>query len=116
LRSIALGISGAKGDVHVSFGTPLRGEFDNADAVAAAVDAQIIDHYVLHPTNFFAYKKLHGSFPKLPCGAKGEVFDSGDYATIEAAFETRIAAMPEQHRPYALAIYANPVVSKLGRE
>jgi hypothetical protein len=115
LRSIGLGISGEKGDVHVSFGTPLSGEFDSPDAVAAAIDAQVIANYVLHPTNFFAYRMLHGSAPDLPCGTRGEKFDAGKYADIEARFRARIEALPAEHRPYALGIYANPVVSKLER-
>ncbi len=115
LKSIALGISGTKGDVHVSFGTPLRGEFESPDAVAAAVDKQIIDLYVLHPTNFFAYNMLHGNYPALPCGAAREPFNEAQHAAIKQLFEQRIAAIPEAQRPYALAIYANPVVSKLNR-
>lgn len=115
LKSIALGISGTKGDVHVSFGVPLQGEFDSPDAVAAAVDAQIIAAYVLHPTNFFAYKMLYGAYPDLPCGASGEAFDESHHLRVRHTFEQRIAAIPAPHRPYALAIYANPVVSKLNR-
>jgi hypothetical protein len=113
LRSIALGISGAKGDVHVSFGTPIAGEFASPDAVAAAVDAQVIDRYVLHPTNFFAYRELHGEFPPLPCGAGGDIFNPGEHADVDVVFKARIAAMPAEHRAQALAIYANPIVSKL---
>ncbi|MET0377908.1 MAG: 1-acyl-sn-glycerol-3-phosphate acyltransferase [Spongiibacteraceae bacterium] len=113
LRSIALGISGAKGDVHVSFGTPISGEFESPDAVAAMVDQQVIDLYVLHPTNFFAYRELHGSFPALPCGPERKLFDVNTYADVGVVFNARIAAMPAEHRAQALAIYANPIVSKL---
>lgn len=113
LRSIALGISGAKGDVHVSFGTPVNGDFDSAEAVAAAVDRQIIDLYVLHPTNFFAYRELYGTFPALPCGPRGELFDPANYADVGVVFAARIGGMPAEHRAQALAIYANPIVSKL---
>jgi hypothetical protein len=113
LRSIGLGISGEKGDVHVSFGTPLRDEFASPDAVAAAVDAQVIASYVLHPTNFFAYRMLHGSLPDLPCGAAGEPFDAAKFADVETRFRARIDALPSEHRAYALGIYANPVASKL---
>lgn len=115
LRSIGLGISGEKGDVHVSFGTPLSGEFASPDAVAEAVDAQIIDRYVLHPTNFFAYQMLYGNTPDLPCGALAEKFDAGAWVAIGVKFRARIDAMPAEHRPYALGIYANPIVSKLRR-
>lgn len=117
LKSIGLGIAGTKGDVHVSFGTPLSsevcGEFESPDAVAAAVDRQVIDMYVLHPTNFFAYKMLYGNYPDLPCGSAREPFVETQHAAIKEIFEARMAAIPEAHRPYALAIYANPIVSKL---
>ncbi|MDB6061779.1 MAG: cytochrome oxidase Cbb3 [Verrucomicrobiaceae bacterium] len=115
LKSIALGISGTKGDVHVSFGKRLQGEFASPDAVAAAIDKQIIDLYVLHPTNFFAYQVLHGSYPNLPCGSSGVPFKESEHRNIQTVFTQRIAAIPEAHRPYALAIYANPIVSKLNR-
>src|SRR5690606_10350653 len=113
LRSIALGISGEKGDVHVSFGTPLCGQFDSPEAVAAAVDRQVVALYVLHPTNFFAYRELHGSLPALPCGAEGEPFDAARHRDVETVFKARIAALPAAHRTQALAIYANPIASKL---
>jgi hypothetical protein len=113
LKSIALGISGRKGDVHVSFGSLVNGEFSGPDAVAAAVDRQVIELYKLHPTNFFAYRKLHGDFPQLPCGVDDLPFRAADYPEIEREFEQRIAALPEAHRPFALGIYANPIVSKL---
>jgi hypothetical protein len=114
LKSIALGISGAKGDVHVSFGTALQGDFAAPEQVAAAVDRQVIDRYVLHPSNFFAYKMLHGHCPELPCGASGKAFEPARHSAAEQVFARRMAALPEPHRPYALAIYANPIVSKLG--
>jgi hypothetical protein len=113
LKSIALGISGRKGNVHVSFGGLIGGEFSGPDAVAAAIDRQIIDLYTLHPTNFFAYRRLHGSYPQLPCGVARTTFNAQDHAQVERDFAQRIDALPEAHRPYALAIYANPIASKL---
>lgn len=113
LKSIALGISGAKGDVHVSFGTPLCGNFETPEQVADAVDRQIIASYVLHPSNFFAYQMLHGDYPALPCGCGAEPFAPEQHQRAEQLFKQRIAALPEAHRPYALAIYANPIASKL---
>ena len=43
------------------------------------------------------------------------VDDQSDDGTKAVAqqFDERIAAMPEEHRPYALGIYANPVVNQL---
>ena len=113
LASIALGITGDKGAVHVAFGTPLQGEFEDADAVAAAVDEQIWGRYVLHPTNFIAWQRLHGAWPDLSWGARSEKFDPDAHAAVQQQFDARIAALPEPHRPYALALYANPVASRL---
>lgn len=111
VASIARGISGDKGRVHVSLGTPLGAGFETPEAVAAEVDRQIVADYCLHPTNLYAYEMLglEDSQP-LPDNLYSE---PGDVS--REAFEARIAAMPEAHRPYALNIYANAVVSKLSR-
>ena len=49
-----------------------------------------------------------------PSSAANAVVGTGTPASCtEAAFESRIEAMLEEQRPYALGIYANAVVSKL---
>lgn len=108
LASIGYGIAGSKGRVHVSFGTPLAGEFETAEAVAAEVDRQIINGYCLHPTNLFAYRMLNGEDAEIPPDL---YLEDGD--TDRHTFAARINAMPTVHRPHALAIYANAVNSKL---
>jgi hypothetical protein len=108
VASIGRGIAGDKGRVHVSFGVPLAGDLATPEAVAAEIDRQIIASYCLHPTNIYAYKMLNPGAAPLPDTLAAE---PGDCSS--ARFEQRIAAMPEAHRPYALAIYANAVVSKL---
>jgi hypothetical protein len=112
VNSIAMGISGSKGNVHVSFGTPLIGEFADADAVAKAVDQQVISNYVLHPTNFFAYKMLHGEYPQGVHSSDQQVFDGAGLELREQQFRDRIEALPVEHREYVLGIYANTVSSK----
>ncbi len=108
VASIARGIAGEKGRVHVSFGTPLSGGLDTPDAVASEVDRQVISQYCLHPTNLYAYRRLYGEDAPVP---QELYLEEGDCS--EAAFDARIEAMPDEHRPYALGIYANAVVSKL---
>ncbi len=110
VASIGLGIAGDKGRVHISFGTPLGAQFENADQVADEIDRQVIESYCLHPTNLYAYETLHGASAPRP----GQLYlEDGDCNREQ--FDARIAALPEEHRPYALAIYANAVVSKLDR-
>jgi 1-acyl-sn-glycerol-3-phosphate acyltransferase len=111
VASIGRGISGNKGRVHVSFGTPLGAEFETPAEVAAEVDRQVLSQYCLHPTNLYAFRMLHGEDEPLPEGIYRE---EGDCS--RADFESRINAMPPDQRPYALAIYANAVVDKLALE
>jgi len=108
IRSIGAGIAGRKGRVHVAFGTPLKGGLETPQAVAAEIDRQVIGGYCLHPSNLYAWRRLHGAATPLPQDLH---FEEGDCS--EAEFAARIDAMPGEHRPYALAIYANAVVSKL---
>ena len=109
VASIAVGISGAKGQVHVAFGEALGGEHETPEAVAAEVDRQIIANYQLHATSVYAWRRLHGGDEGLPAGA-GEA----TAACSEAEFNARIDAMPAPHREKALGIYANAISSKLG--
>lgn len=112
VASIAMGIDGDKGHVHVSFGEPLGTSFNNPDEVATAVDHQVWANYVLHPSNFFAYKRLHGEYPMGVYSNQHKTFKADELRDQERAFNTRIDALPEPHRDYALGIYANPVTSK----
>ena len=107
VASIGRGIAGNKGHVHVAFGRPLGADFGSADEVATEIDRQIIELYSLHPTNVFAWQMLNAEAP-FPESLRHE---SGTCS--RAAFTAHIAALPEAHRPFALAIYANAVVSKL---
>lgn len=108
LESIAQGISGDKGRVHVTFGTPLAPDLESPEAVASAIDAQVIAGYCLHPTNLYAYRRLHGADVTLPDDL---YIEHGDVS--EEEFNSRVDALPAEHRDYALGIYANAVVSKL---
>lgn len=108
VASIGQGIAGQKGRVHVSFGTPLGDGFDNAAEVAAEIDRQVIKDYCLHPTNLYAYDMLYGEHAPRP---NDLYLEEGDCS--QQQFEARINALPEAHRPHALAIYANAVVSKM---
>ena len=94
--SIARGITGNKGRVHVTFGTPLAGDFADSEAIAHALDEQIIHQYQLHPSNYSAYQAQGHSL------AEGEIAD-------DAAWQAHISAIEPEYRPYVIAMYANPV-------
>jgi 1-acyl-sn-glycerol-3-phosphate acyltransferase len=93
ISSIVRGITGDKGAVHVAFGTPLAGEFESPEQLAAEIDRQIHLNYRLHPTNLAA---------------------AGESVTAEQqqAFDARLATVDEEARPFLQQMYANPVINQ----
>jgi hypothetical protein len=113
VKSIAMGIAGDKGNVHLAFGDILEGEYADTDELVAALDQQILGNYVLHATNCFAYEMLHGKVPQVKYGVNNTAYEPAVLMAEKAEFEARMNAIPVEQRDIALAIYANPVVSKL---
>jgi hypothetical protein len=113
LNSIASGLMGQKGNVHLCYGRPLEGLMDSPEAVATETDRQIISNYHLHKTNFIAFQELYGdSLPLSLLGEEGKFKPDEHQKEIEI-FRERINSMPLDFRRHALAIYANPVISKI---
>jgi len=113
VKSIALGIAGEKGHVHVAFGDVLVKDYADGDELVADIDQQILRNYVLHKTNCFAYERLYKKVPAVLYTDKQIPYDPTSLAAEKTEFNARIDAMPEEHREIALGIYANPVVSTL---
>ena len=97
IQSIVQGIVGQKGRVHVTFGQPVHGDFDNADELAAAIDKEIHGNYHLFPSNLLA------------AGQTAQV----DPAAAEV-FERHMAQIPGELRERVLSMYARPVLNKEG--
>jgi hypothetical protein len=113
IASIALGIAGDKGHVHVAFGEALRGTFDSTDDVADEIDRQIRLNYRLFPSNCFAYEKVYGKSPAVKVGEREQDFKLDAFPAQRREFEARLQSIPEAERDIYLAMYANPVVNKL---
>lgn len=92
IESIVSGIVGQKGHVHVAFGKPLQDEFDDANAVASAIDKQIYQNYYLHPSNLIAAEQLN------------ETVTESD----KQAFAYRLEAIKPELRAKVLEMYSNP--------
>jgi hypothetical protein len=107
LKNIGIGVLGNKGDVHVSFGAPLKGEFSGAAMVAEQLGEAIIDQYRLHASNILAYMRLYNdeSWREL------RVPDITDADIID--FDEHFSKIPQEYRVKAMEIYANPVRNQL---
>lgn len=113
VQSIAKGIAGQKGHVHVAFGEPLSGYYADTDAVAAEIDRQIWSQYVLHPSNCFAFDAQGEEARSLPYSDKSLPFEPGNLREERAAFDLHVSAVPSEYRDIVLEMYANPVRNKL---
>ncbi|QEI12819.1 1-acyl-sn-glycerol-3-phosphate acyltransferase [Cellvibrio japonicus] len=113
VKSIAMGIAGQKGHIHLAFGKVLESNYADTDALVEDLDREILGNYVLHATNCFAYEMLHGKAPAVTYGHPQTPYEGASLGAERAEFEARINAIPAAYRDIALGIYANPVVSKL---
>ncbi len=107
LESIAAGITGNKGRVHLEFGTPLMGDsLAVADAIAC-IDTQIVENYRLFQTNIWAYEALGGD-DDLPATT-----DIPEASISREQFMARFDELTPLERNLALSAYAKPVLNLL---
>lgn len=114
VKSIAKGITGYKGDVHVSFGDVLKADYANVEEVTEEIDRQVKQNYVLHPTNCFAYEMLENIAPEVTVGADKIEFTSRDWTREKSKFKEIISTCNQKWLETMLTAYANPVYGKLG--
>ncbi|PNG12177.1 glycerol acyltransferase [Stutzerimonas stutzeri] len=107
--SIALGITGYKGRVHVSFGTPISEIPDDPKQLATEIDQQILGDYRLFPVNYLAYRIWDGRDPALPVPELAQLFSQEEIGRAEAEWGKRLAACPSVQQPYLIQQYATPV-------
>jgi 1-acyl-sn-glycerol-3-phosphate acyltransferase len=113
VRSIAKGISGFKGRVHLAFGVPLSSTINDVDEAVAEIDQAILSNYVLHPSNCVAYEMIERKSPVVPVGSAGQFFTEIDATEARRQLQERVNACDPQWRDMLLRIYANPVYTKL---
>ena len=112
IASIAKGITGYKGHVHLTFGEVLTDSFETAEEVSSWLDKKIIDNYVLHPSNYFAYERLYGEFPEGVYSNRKIPFNAPAMSKEKRQFDEHIETIPEEYRSHVLNAYANPIVSR----
>jgi len=128
VQSIIDGISKSKGQVHVSFGTPLEGEFETANQVAELIDQQVISNYRIHLSNLIAFEQLdlkslflnHLQTENLKqIQEKAQVAlqnwrnkNAAEFSEHAAEFTQRIQQYSQHLQSQLLTMYANPLIEK----
>lgn len=107
--SIALGITGYKGRVHVHFGAPMSEVADDPKELAAALDREILCGYRLFPVHYLAYRLWDEQDPAISVPSAAELFNRSELQRAEAQWSARLAACPPEQQPFLIQQYANPV-------
>ena len=103
LYSIARGMTGWKGRVHLEFGERLCGSFEQDDDVAQQIDTQIHQLYQSFPTNTWAEACLNNEVAEIA------------NANVET-LKNRVESARAELRPYILKQYANGLRMRRGEE
>ena len=104
LESIAQGIQGQKGHVHIHFATPLKQPLLSVPDAVLRIDNAMMANYRLFKTNFWA------------CEALGHPIDKSDRdaaqsSITQSAFLARFDELSVAERQQALEMYARPVLN-----
>lgn len=100
LRSIALGLTGFKGRVHLHFGERVTGVYDEVEDLAKVVDVAIARATRLFPIHRQAAVELGDTVDEsivLPASSPA----------VDAALSTRLQACPAHEQPWLWLQYAN---------
>lgn len=104
LASMLRGIRKPKGRIHLSFGTELVQDFNDANEVAHEIDRQIYQNYRLWPVNYFCFDY-----------AEKRNDHASEYSDFDSeAFLAKYAHLDEEKRMFVINEYANPVRTHLG--
>ena len=95
IGSMAKGIFGFKGRVHVAFGARVEGEFEQAEDLASHVDRMIVRNLKTYPTHVFALDGCAELDPR-----------------VRKAFYKTLDGCPRAHRKFVLMQYANQLRHK----
>lgn len=82
--SIALGITGYKGRVHINFAPPITERFEDTKLLAVEMDRQILGGYRLFPVHYLAYQQWSDADPQLQVPTAAEVFPADELAKAKA--------------------------------
>jgi len=106
IQSIVAGITGHKGRIRLTFGTPLGNDFDTPEAVTKEIDRQVLANYHMFPSHQLALEAT---------GLAPELVDLSEVTDADRArFEARLATVPDHLRHWWLRQYANPILNRAG--
>lgn len=107
--SIALGITGYKGRVHVHFGSQVTSGFEDAKQLASLMDRHILGGYRLFPVHYLAYAQWDERDAELAIPAIEQLFAADELQQARLEWQRRLDACPLEQRTWLIRQYATPV-------
>lgn len=107
--SIAKGITGYKGRVHVHFASPITTGFEDAKTLAAQIDQVIWQDYRLFPVHYLAWQQWQDRDQSLAVPAIEAVYSAAEIARAKDIWQQRLQQCPAEHLPWLVMQYANPL-------
>ena len=107
--SIAKGITGYKGRVHVHFASPITTGFEDAKTLAAQIDQVIWQGYRLFPVHYLAWQQWQDRDQSLAVPAIEAVYSAAEIARAKDIWQQRLQQCPAEHLPWLVMQYANPL-------
>ena len=108
LKSIANGITGYKGNVHINLSKPIRFEVeDDYQKVSNKITHAIVSMYELHASNFAACNLLGINI------SEQSKYTFEDIKRAQKKLEHRLNGLQKDFHSKLLEQYANPVLRKL---
>lgn len=108
-NSIALGITGYKGRVHINFAPPVTAYHEDTKQLAQTIDRQILGGYRLFPVHYLAYAMWAEKDEALQVPSAEQMFAADELAKARAEWQRRLEACPAEQQPYLILQYATPV-------
>lgn len=107
--SIAKGITGYKGRVHVHFARPITSGFEDAKQLAGQIDQVIWQDYRLFPVHYLAWQQWQERDPHLEVPAIETLFSAAEIARAKDIWQQRQQQCPAEQLPWLIMQYANPL-------
>ena len=106
LDSIQKGFVEYKGRIQVTFGQPIKEQYDSADSLAKKIDQQIYLNYKLFPTTIIAWSLSQEPLDPDQLLELKSQWPNENWKAAEILFKTRINGLPRDHQALAIAAYA----------
>ncbi|MCJ8169999.1 1-acyl-sn-glycerol-3-phosphate acyltransferase [Atopomonas sediminilitoris] len=107
--SIARGITGHKGRVHIAFSRIDARQSPDAKALAQACDRAILGNYRLFPVHYLAWERWGERDDSLQVPSASSLFSATEISRAESQLNQRLARCSPAEQPYLLMQYATPV-------